>query len=378
MSTIHKLPSRDFPVGPDSENAHTMPARLYLDEAVYEKEKEAIFADTWHYIGHECQVQNPGDYLTLKIADESVFIMRGDDHVLRGFFNVCRHRAHQLLSGSGNTKSIICPYHAWSYHKDGRLRHARFGREMPNFDASNFCLPEISVDSVHGFLFVNIDANAKPINELAPGLADDMATNIPRLSELKPSGTFALDSPDSAHWNANWKVVVDNYVECYHCHHAHPALADIMVMDSYAHDVHEQWARQISRQSRTENKAYPFSEDDDVQIAAYWYLWPTTSIWMVPGKANLFVLAMMPDGHDKTIFSGHSYSVDDADDSERAVYLNKILGPEDQGLCESVQRGLKSRSYNQGRFMVDPKHSGTAEQGVHQFHRLIMQCLGED
>ncbi len=168
---------------------------------------------------------------------------------------------------------------------------------------------------------------------------------------------------------------MDNYVECYHCHQAHPALADLMEMTSYEHEVQEHWARQVSRSTRTDNKAYPFNASDDVQIAAYWYLWPTTSIWLVPGDANLFVLSMMPNGHERTAFSGHRYGLTESVDAERSEYLNAILGPEDQSLCESVQQGLKSYSYNQGRFMVDAAKSGVAEHGVHQFHRLVMDAL---
>jgi choline monooxygenase len=150
-----------------------------------------------------------------------------------------------------------------------------------------------------------------------------------------------------------------------------------MEMESYEHKVRHRWARQIAHKTRNENKAYTFGESDDIQIAAYWYLWPTTSIWLVPGSANLFVLAMMPKNHESTVFSGHRYGLTDAADTERGIYLNTILGPEDQGLCESVQRGLKSQSYNQGRFMVDPSHSGIAEHGVHQFHQLVVEALDE-
>lgn len=149
-------------------------------------------------------------------------------------------------------------------------------------------------------------------------------------------------------------------------------------MQTYQHDVHEQWARQLSRESNTDNSAYAFSRNDDVQIAAYWYLWPTTSMWLVPGSANLFVLAMMPTSHSSTVFKGHRCALDAAEDVDRATYLNAILGPEDQRLCESVQHGLKSQSYNQGRFMGDQARSGVAEHGVYQFHRLVVDALAAD
>lgn len=359
------------------ENAYTMPSAFYTDPAVYEQEKSAIFNNTWHYIGHESHFAKPGDYLTLEIADERIFVIKGDDDVIRGFYNVCRHRAHQLLKGQGNAKTIVCPYHAWSYKTDGKLRHARFGAEMPSFNPEEFCLPEIKVEMMLGLVFVNLDRHARSVSELTPGLSEDLLSLVPQMAKLKPLSTFAFDTPESSDWKANWKVVVDNYVECYHCHHAHPALADIMIMDSYEHRVEDQWARQLASKSRTENKAYAFSDSDDVQIAAYWYLWPTTSIWLVPGSANLFVLAMMPSSAGTTIFQGHRYGLSDEPDVERSTYLNGILGPEDQGLCESVQKGLHSTSYNQGRFMVDPARSGTAEHGVYQFHKLVIEALSD-
>ena len=375
MNAVPKPFLNDKPLCDNAAESYTMPARLYTDPDIFEQEKEAIFAKSWHYIGHQSHVAKIGDYLTLDIADESVFVIRSDDNELRAFFNVCRHRAHRLLEGAGNTRAIVCPYHAWSYHNDGRLRHARFANEMPSFSPEEFCLPPVRLESLGGLLFVNLDPDAPPIQTLAPGFEEDLQSLVPQFDALRPMDTFAFDSPESADWSANWKVVVDNYVECYHCHQAHPALADLMEMTSYEHEVQEHWARQVSRTTRTDNKAYRFDASDDVQIAAYWYLWPTTSIWLVPGDANLFVLSMMPNGHERTAFSGHRYGLSESVDAERSEYLNAILGPEDQSLCESVHQGLKSRSYNQGRFMVDGAKSGVAEHGVHQFHRLVMDAL---
>ena len=376
MSATRPFPDFEKPLSEDAGRSYTIPARYYTDREIHEREKQAIFSRTWHYIGHESHVRSPGDYLTLRIADESVFVMRGEDGRLRGFFNVCRHRAHQLLNGAGNAAAIVCPYHAWSYHCDGRLRHARFADRMEDFNSEEFRLPQVRVEALCGLLFVNLDAQAPPLAQVAGGLAADLTTHVPRLDELDPIESFAFDAGGSR-WKANWKVVVDNYVECYHCAKAHPALADLMVMNSYRHEVHEHWARQLSPRVRSENSAYRVEENDDVQVAAYWYLWPTTSIWLVPGGANLFVLAMMPGDHETTVFSGHRYAVDETPDPARTVYLNETLGPEDQSLCESVQQGLKSQSYNQGRFMVDPARSGTAEHGVHQFHRLVTRALND-
>ena len=272
---------RHKPLSDDAGHSYTIPARYYTDPDIYEREKQAIFARTWHYIGHESHVRDSGDYLTLQIADESVFVMRGDDGRLRGFFNVCRHRAHRLLNGAGNAATIVCPYHAWSYHCDGRLRHARFADRMEGFDPDEFRLPQVRVESLRGLLFVNLDAQAQPLAQIAGGMAADLSVHVPRLADLQPVESFAFDAGGGG-WKANWKVVVDNYVECYHCAKAHPALADLMVMNSYRHEVHEHWARQLSPRVRSDNSAYRVEVSDDVQVAAYWYLWPTTSIWLVP------------------------------------------------------------------------------------------------
>ena len=136
------------------------------------------------------------------------------------------------------------------------------------------------------------------------------------------------------------------------------------------------WSRQLGPDTRPDNTAYPFDSDAPVQSAAFWYLWPTTSIGMFPGSPNLIVLSILPLGHKKPSFSGYQYALDiDQDDDIRQQYQVDVLSPPDVALCESVQRGLKSRSYDQGRFIVDSDLSGIAEHAVHQFHRLVLNAL---
>ena len=174
----------------------------------------------------------------------------------------------------------------------------------------------------------------------------------------------------------NWKVVVDNFLECYHCPPAHPDFATLFDMSNYQLDTFGTWSRQLGAKTRPKNTAYPFDSDAPVQSGAFWYLWPTTTINMTPGVPNLNVLSILPLDHEKTSFSGHQYALDrDQNYNLRQQYLTNILGPEDVALCESTQRGLKSRSYDQGRFIVDSDLSGMAEHAVHQFHRLILSAL---
>ena len=165
--------------------------------------------------------------------------------------------------------------------------------------------------------------------------------------------------------------MVDNFVECYHCPLVHPEFASLVDMSSFQMDTFSNWSRQLAPDTRPDNTAYPFDSDAPVQSAAFWYLWPTTSIGMFPGSPNLIVLSILPLGHEKTSFSGYQYALDIDQDDIRQQYQVDVLSPPDVALCESVQRGLKSRSYDQGRFMVDSDTSGIAEHAVHQFHRLV-------
>ena len=358
----------------DPARAHTLPASFYLDPEVFEREKEAIFYRHWHYIGHLSQLERAGDYVTTRIADEPVFVMRGEDGALRGFYNVCRHRAHELLKGSGRVDSIVCPYHAWTYRSDGSLRHARFADRMPGFDHDAFCLPQIRVESFCGFVFVNLDQDAEPLSEVTGGVEKALREDAPFIDELRPTESWSFST--STVMAANWKVVVDNFLECYHCQKAHPDFCDLFDMEAYETEIGRWWSVQRGPKVRGENSAYPVAGEEQVQRGMFWFVWPTTTINMLPGIANLTVMSILPHGLDRASFSGHRYALPGAEpDRDRMRYMNDVLVVEDQDLCESVQRGLRSRSYNQGRFIYSPDGRGVSEHAVHHFHRLVHEVL---
>ncbi|RTZ65024.1 MAG: ring-hydroxylating oxygenase subunit alpha [Gammaproteobacteria bacterium] len=361
------------PVHEQAQHSYTIPSSLYLDEKIYEQEKQNIFYCNWHYAGHASQLSKTGDYLTASVADESVFIVRCQDETLRGFYNVCRHRAHQLLEGSGNTHNIVCPYHAWSYALTGELRHARNSEKVPGFDKSEFCLQPVQVDTLCDFVFFNLDLEADSLNNQAPGLEQDLQERLPNLDQMKPLDTFTYGPAAMA---ANWKVVVDNFLECYHCAPAHPDFATLFDMSSYQMETFSNWSRQLGPDTRAKNTAYALAPDSPNRSGAFWYLWPTTTINLLPGEPYLLVLSFLPLDHERTSFFGHRYGLSDNSQVDaQDHYMNTVLGPEDAALCESVQKGLKSQSYDQGRFIVDPDLSGIAEHAVHQFHRLVLAAL---
>ena len=353
----------------------SLPSRYYLDPEIHEKEKSKILYTNWHYVGHVSQVANPGDYLTLQLGDESLIVIRGGDDVLRGFFNVCRHRAHILLEGKGNVKSITCPYHAWNYSRDGELRHAGNADKMIGFDKSEYCLSGFQVETICDFIFVNLDKNATPLNNQANGFEKDLRQRVPFLDRLKP---LQYDTGRPFSINANWKIIVDNFLECYHCKKAHPAFVDLIDMDQYETKIYDIWSRQYAADANLENKTYKFDKHASVQDMCFWFLWPTTALGYLPGIEALFFSAILPDSVDKTTRFGHWLVANDTPLPDNFNnYMNNVLFIEDIDICESVQKGLGSKSYDQGPFMIDPNHSGISEIAIQHFHGLIKQSLGD-
>ena len=354
----------------------TLPSRYYLDPDIYEKEKLKILYCTWQYAGHASQVANIGDYLTLKIGDENLIIIRTEDGELKGFFNVCRHRAHRLLEDKGNVKSITCPYHAWNYSIDGELRYAKNSDKMKDFISSDYCLASFQVTDMCNFIFINLDHNAPPLDRQAGAFIKDLQERVPFLDRLKP---LPDDNERPSVINANWKIVIDNYLECYHCTKAHPAFVNMIDMDHYRIEVFDIWSRQYAPKSRPDNRAYKFDKSAKIQDMCFWFLWPNTALGYVPGVEALFFSSIRPESIDKTTRFGHWLVTEDTILPDGFnEYMNMVLFSEDISLCESVQKGIRSLSYSNGPLMINPKHSGISEIAVQHFHGLIKKTLTDN
>lgn len=358
----------------DPGKSYTMASRFYVDPAVLELEKDRIFARSWFFVGHESRLSQPGSYMAVDFADEGVMIVRGRDGVLRGFYNVCQHRAHRLVEGEGNLKlTVTCPYHAWAYDLEGKLRTARGCQNVDGFDKSEFGLKTVRVETMLGLVFVNLDPEAPALHEQYAGLEQEILKYMPRAGKLAHACRKDYDI------RANWKVVIDNFQECYHCEPAHPAFVDLVEMPTYRNKVHDYWSCQTSDKPHARNSdAYAF-EPGDVDFGyAGFFVWPNLTIWLMPGEPNLATLQMLPAGpescHER--LDWHSLDGVVSAQTEAAVeYLDHVLQPEDIALCESVHKGLKSRGYDRGRFIVDRDRSHISEHAVHHFHTLVMQAL---
>jgi len=359
----------------DPAKSYTMPARYYWAPEIFEREKDAIFARAWNFVGHVERVREPGDYMTARIVDQGVFVIRGKDGILRGFHNVCAHRAHELLKGEGRARVITCPYHAWSYHADGRLRTARGCEKVADFDRNEFGLKPVQVEVLANFVFVNLDLAAPSLASQAPELEAEMRRYEPDLDRLTFAHRLTFEI------KANWKNVVDNFLECYHCTPAHPAFVDLVDIRNYRSVTYGIHSSHIAPPGRPDNKAYSFegAGAEREQAFAAWWIWPNVTFNTFPGSGNMTVLHIMPTGPETTLEHFDMYFMDKTPQPcEWAAieYVDKVLQPEDIAIVESVQRGLHSRAYDQGRFIVDRERTEISEHAVHHFHGLVLDALG--
>ena len=185
--------------------------RYYTDAAVYDRARRDIFFRTWQFAAHTSQVEAPGDYVAFSVLDQDLFVVRGGDGVLRCFFNVCQHRGHLLVQGTGRSRVLRCPYHAWAYGPDGRLRGAPNANKVSGFDKDAICLSEVRLEVFCGFVFVNLDPDAPSLAESYPGVEAAARALCPDLEDR--AFVHAHEVVEAC----NWLVAVENYNECYHC-----------------------------------------------------------------------------------------------------------------------------------------------------------------
>ncbi|MBP6995796.1 MAG: ring-hydroxylating oxygenase subunit alpha [Phycicoccus sp.] len=370
MASVTVDDVRDIATGYDPEPSRSLSLRAaaYTDPTWAQADQEAIIARTWQWVCHIEQLTTPGSYVSTTVAGMPIAVVRGRDGALRSFYNVCKHRAHELLSGAGTTRRIVCPYHAWTYDLDGQLKGSRRADKMETFDNSQVCLDQIQVEEFGGFVYVNLDPGAAPLAEQAADLAAEIAHWAPDVAALTHAKRLTYRI------NSNWKNIIDNFLECYHCHVAHKEFVDLVDMDTYEVKTHGIWSSHFAAAGTHDNVAYDVS-NADVRQHAVWWLWPNTCLLRYPGRSNFMVLHVVPDGPDHTLETWDFFlpNTDIEPAEEQAItYIDTILQQQDITIVESVQRGMKTPAFDQGRIVVDPGDSGLSEHGVHHFHGLVL------
>ena len=357
---------------PDPARSLSLPADAYTDPAWFEVEQRQIFARTWQWVGHSEAVREPGQYVAVTVAGLPVAVIRGGDGALRAFYNVCQHRAHELLEGKGTVRSIVCPYHAWTYDLGGTLISARHTSSLVGFDKSEVCLMPVAVEELGGFAYVNLDPDARPLAEQSGDLGTEIDLWAPDVEKL----TFAHRLEYEI--ESNWKNVVDNFLECYHCPVAHKDFVSLVDMSTYRVTTQGIYSSHMAEAGKTSNSAYDVS-DATVTDHAVWWLWPNTCLLRYPGRGNFIVMHIVPVGPHRTRET-YDFFLEQAEPNEAELesirYIDDVLQPEDIALVESVQRGMRSPAFDQGRIVADPSGSGLSEHAVHHFHQLVLDAYG--
>ena len=360
-----------------SRNWNKTPARswslastAYLDPVWLEVEREQIFHKSWQFLCHEEKLREPGSYISICVQGLSIFAARDSEGNLRAFYNVCKHRGHELLQGEGKVRKIVCPYHAWTYSLDGSFLEARQSELIENFNPEDYSLSTVKLEVFCHLVFVNLDPNAVSLAEKTEGLKDEIMGYSADLGQL----TFGHRLTYSI--KANWKSVVDNFLECYHCPIAHKDFCTLVEMDTYKVKTHGIYSSHMAKAGLRNNKAYSV-QGSKVTDHAVWYLWPNTTLMRYPGRGNFMVWRFIPIGPEETWeeFDFFFESTPPTEEEMDAIrYIDTVLQPEDIGLVESVQRGMRTPAYNQGRYMIDPQGSGRSEHAVHHFHGLLLDA----
>ena len=333
--------SHDFSfLGPSVNESTAMPKNLYTDPAVFQKEKESIFAKDWIAVARTDQIANPGDYITCDFFDNNIIVVRDKTGAINAFSNTCLHRASPIATGSGNFKNLlVCPYHKWTYELNGNLRGASNMDQAIAFDRTEMRLPHLRVEEWQGWVFINADQNASP---LAPGLMK-LSTSLDQwnVSSLKHVGTLHYDSP----WN--WKVMVDNFMESYHHPGAHPETLN----RSYpAQGTHREKG----------NEHYTLLENpsiDETTIPPFWVIdiFPSTIFALVrnAGAPTLAWWQMTIRNYGYFDLDIHVMVSEQIADNEEAVQTAiaslDVIHQEDIPMCEGVWKGLHNPLYSAGR-----------------------------
>jgi choline monooxygenase len=345
--------------------ASTPPSSWYTDPRFIELERWTVFTRSWQMVGRAEQIREPGQYITCDLAGEPILVVRGNDGVLRGFFNVCRHHAAAVMTEPhGRAEHLRCPYHGWTYNLEGALAVAPEFGGVCNFDKSTNGLVPVQTAIWQDWVFVKLLSNGPSLEDF---LGDKLIADFERLN-LERLHWFERRSYTV---NCNWKVFVDNYLDGgYHVPHIHGALNSVLDHKEYTVETGERFCVQSSPivSGKADAETAEVRKGDR---AFYFWIYPNFMINWYEGvmDANLVV----PRGIDRTEVIFDYYFKDVSEKAREknlaSIAVSERIQNEDVAICESVQRGLASRAYSTGRLSV------RREAGEHLFHRLLHRDL---
>ncbi|HUB90611.1 MAG TPA: SRPBCC family protein [Dyella sp.] len=339
------------------DHALTLPARFYTDARMPALDAAMVFARSWQLVCHQSQLSDIGDHVVTEIAGLPLLVVRSNETNIRAFHNVCRHRAGPIASCDGRgAHTLRCRYHGWTYGLDGVLRGAPEMGRTPDFNPADIRLPEVRVHVWQGLVFVAI-GEAPPFDDFVAGI--DARLGVDRALD-----GYAFHHRVSYDVACNWKVYVDNYLEGYHVPCIHPGLNSLLDYRSYITETAQWYSFQYS----------PLESGDDLYgsgEALYYFLYPNAMLNILPGR--LQTNRVLPMGVDRcrVVFDFY-YAPDDSPQAQarraKDIAFSDEVQDEDVTICEDVQRGLASGSYDAGR--LNPLR----ENAVHHFHEMLRRA----
>ena len=358
----------DFEVDEDIRRASTLPAWIYSDSAVFARARERVFARSWQLVGDTDRLRSPGQVFPFALLegclDEPLLLTRDRDDRLHCLSNVCTHRGNLVVESPGIEAQLRCRYHGRRFALDGHFHSMPEFDETAGFPSPADDLPPVPFDTWEKFVFAALDP---------PGPLDALLRDVRERCGWLPLGQAALDPSRSRDYlvGANWALYCDNYLEGFHIPYVHAGLAGALDYGSYTTELYPWSCLQLGVASDGEAGFEPpaSSPDHGRRIAAYyWWLYPNTMLNFYPWGVSVNVVK--PMAVDRTRVSYLSYVWDPSRLERGAGAALDRVEREDEVIVEAVQRGVRSRLYQRGRY------SPRRERGVHHFHRLLARALG--
>jgi len=341
---------------PDKLDGMSLPGWLYFDPEFFEAEKRAFLRAAPQVVCHESEIAEPGEWRTLEYLGESVILIRGDDGEVRAFSNVCRHRGSRIVDGNGGcAKVLTCPYHAWSYARDGRLVGVPHRNEYPGLNTKELGLVPVALERWHGFLFVALEPGAPSVAEMMAPYAAEVAPY--RLEDLQVIGRVTI-RPRAL----NWKTIADNYSDGLHIPVGHPGLTRLfgrnyhieasIHVDKMEGDLVEKESSNPSE--RAYQRLLPRVDhlpESHQRKWLYFKLFPNVAFDIYPDQVDF--MQSLPLSATETVIREISYALPDDRREMRAARhlnwrINRRVNAEDTELITRVQLGMQSTTYKAG------------------------------
>ncbi|UOQ91853.1 Rieske 2Fe-2S domain-containing protein [Halobacillus shinanisalinarum] len=312
---------------------YTLPYKTYIDPQTFAEEKEKIFLNSWVLSGHTSQVEKVGDFFTFEIAGQPLMISRDKNNELNAFYNICPHRGTKVeRNEQGNKKIFMCSYHGWTFKLDGKLNKA------PNFNTNDLgnhsCMTPVQLEVYKSMIFVNLNPEAKPMTEIREELVKDLEkyTFLDSLKKIRVTERVI---------EANWKAVIDNYLECDHCKLAHPEFSKTFDMKNYHIDLHDGYTCQYSK----------LTNETSEEHAKFYWVWPNLMISIYPGKdGNMTTSQILPLSPNRSlaIYSYYFQKDEMTEEQKELIRFVDQVREEDFELVELLQTGFDTQAFKQG------------------------------